>query len=64
MKNSLRDSVYILTEIGVVTIPNYDRQAVVEDNNLLKISQVEHSPKLRFPNLLKEAEPRRTGIQL
>ena len=51
-------------KIGVVTIPNYGRQAVVEDYTLLKICQVEHSPKLRFPNLVKAAEPRRTGIQL
>ena len=60
----LASSVYFDRKIGVVTIPNYDRQALVEDNNLLKISQVEHSPKLRFPNLVKAAEPRRTGIQL
>ena len=28
---------YIWQKIGVVTIPNYGWQAVVEDNNLLKI---------------------------
>ena len=37
-------------------IPNYGRQAVVEDNILLKILIGRTSPKLRFPNLVKAAD--------
>ena len=51
-------------KIGVVTIPNYGRQAVVEDNNLLKILLGKKISRITISKPVKAAEPHGTDIQL